>query len=75
MNDCPSCEAARANRASGLIRIGCMGCKARSLADSPQYFASRKAGRLLPEYVAAMDRAFPGMAPTDAHAMVRLWAL
>jgi hypothetical protein len=73
LSDCPACASARADKTSGLIRIGCSGCKARTLAHSPQYFASRQAGKLLPEYVAALARAYPGVEPAAAHAMVQEW--
>lgn len=46
---CPACASAKAGP-SGEFRSDCLSCAARAVARSPQFHASRQAGRLLPEY-------------------------
>lgn len=62
--NCPGCE----DPNGGIYTAGCRACGLRDLARGPLFFASMRAGRLTPEYVAAL-RAFGD--PEAVHAEVR----
>lgn len=64
MTDCQGC----AKPASGLYVSGCRGCALRNLAAGPMFWASMKAGKLTPEYVAALRELGE---PAEVHLQVR----
>ena len=54
MSTCLACTEARANAWSGAYRSDCLECSARALSHSPMRFETVKAGKMLPEYEAAL---------------------
>lgn len=80
MSACPSCTVAEANPRTGSFHTGCTECGVRSLAQGPEYFAARVAGKMLPAYVAVLDKLIDGTIDGDGpardamHARVKAWA-
>lgn len=54
MNDCQDCTASARQMHCGF-RSDCVGCCARVVARSPQFFNSRKAGRQSRDYLALLE--------------------
>lgn len=72
MSDCYDCSQARRRRWHGY-RAQCPGCKARSLAESPEFAESVRAQQLQPAYRHAL-RALFGDGWQAAHEEVKRWA-
>ena len=47
---CDACAARAVNRHSGRINVWCADCRLHELAESPAFFASQQAGRVLADY-------------------------
>ncbi len=60
MTDCKACQ----EPASGLYLAGCRQCTLRDLAAGPLFWASMRAGRITPEYKAALAKLGE---PADVH--------
>ncbi len=70
---CHACERAESNPRTGLYQANCPECKARALANSPQYFESAMAGVITTGYRTALESAF-GADWKNAHANVKAWS-
>lgn len=70
---CEACTTAQANPFSGLYRAGCPECKARALAQSPQFFDAVAAEAITPNYRSALELSF-GAEWKEGHARVKAWA-
>lgn len=53
-SSCPACTAASTNAFCGLQNYSCRFCRVRALACGIEFFAASDAGRLTPEYRAAL---------------------
>lgn len=71
--NCYACLSFAQNPLSGQYKSGCIDCSTRSIARSPAYFESQKAGSITPRYRAALERAFTGDWKAG-HAAVKAWA-
>lgn len=56
--NCPDCVRAEADPWSPRFSTRCLGCSARSLANSPAYFDSARDGVMTPTYKAALQYVF-----------------
>lgn len=73
MTVCPECATA-ARKLWGLYMRDCAECRARMLAHSPSFHASRKAEKLTPAYRAALAMVrTDGESLESAHQRVRQW--
>lgn len=67
---CPHCAVAKSNAGYPVYQAACRGCRVRSLASGMAFFASAKAGRITPQYRAALV-ALAGEDWQAAHAEVK----
>lgn len=51
---CAACAAVAADSLSGAYMAGCRACEVRYIASGPAHWESRRAGKLLPRYVAQL---------------------
>lgn len=72
MTDCHDCAEARTTYPHAGYRLACKECAARMAAQSPAYFASEMAHRILPEYRAVLAGIGVENIGT-AHMMARAW--
>lgn len=70
---CTYCARAEQNPWIGLVNTNCPECRARSLAKRPEWVESRKAGRMLAPYRAALEQAFGEEGWRSGHEMVKRW--
>jgi hypothetical protein len=73
MTQCDCCAVAQVNPRTGLFRKDCQECRARALAQGMEFFLSQRAGRMTPEYRAALDEGFKDDA-AGGHDRVKAWA-
>ena len=73
-SDCPACEAALKNPASGALRADCIECRARYLARSPIYAEASASRTINGAYKAALIHAFGQDEWFPGHKRVRAWA-
>lgn len=55
---CPDCTAAQTQPHHAGLHASCEGCKVRALAHSPMFWASKRTGRMVDSYQAALKAAF-----------------
>lgn len=69
---CEPCSIAKVNARTGHYSANCRACKARALAQAPQFFESIAAEAITPAYRDSLQAAF-GAGWKEAHAEVRAW--
>ena len=72
--NCPACEAAQENPATGLYKHDCHECKARALANGQAMFDSQKKGYMTKEYKAALTALFGAEGLDQGHKAVKEWS-
>lgn len=73
MSECEACAAARVSYPSGLQFAGCIGCKARAVAESQAHSEAYTAQKYTPGYMAMLHAVF-GDDWQAGHQAVREWS-